>query len=169
MKLLKEINKMANKNCCICHAPVEKEDAPVIAMSAYGNPKCVCSKCEALIDAATSSHDPDEINEACKAIGEALTRGNTGDEQVIATVNDIITSANERCIAIKDGTYDFALDEKADEDEFEITEELMETEEDKEKDQHDEKVSKIIDTVGTWVAGLLFVAAAIFFIIKIIL
>ena len=110
-----------NKLCCICHHPLNSEDAPVIAMGGYGNPKCACESCEALIDTATTSRDPEKISEACKSLGEALTAGNTGDEQIIDTVNDIIRSASERGAAIKEGTYDFALDEADAEDEFDIT------------------------------------------------
>lgn len=157
------------KNCCICQSQIEKDDAPVIAMSGYGNPKCVCSECEALIDAATESREPEKITEACKALGEALTRGNTGDEQIIQTVNEIIFTASERCEAIKEGTYDFSLDEKSEEDEFDITEDLMETEEDKEKDARDAKINNIIDAIGAWVAGLAFVGVVVFFILKFIL
>lgn len=158
-----------NKLCCICQYPIENDDAPVIAMSGYGNPKCACENCEALIDTAMTSREPEEISDACKSLGEALTSGNTGDEQVIEAVNDIIRTASERCAAIKDGTYDFALDDAADEDEFEITEELEESEEDREKDARDERIVKIIDTVTSWAAGIILTAAVVFFIIKFIL
>lgn len=160
---------MANKNCCICHSLVEKEDAPVIAMSGYGNPKCVCSKCEAFIDTATQSHDPDEISAACKSLGEAMTRGNSRDEQVIASVNEIIAAANERCSAIKDGNYDFSDDEENGDGEFDITEDLMETEEDRIKDEHDAEVSKRLDTICAWIGGIAFIGFAIFMIIKFLL
>ncbi len=167
-KSQKEINKMA-KLCSVCQYPLEKDDAPVIAMGAFGTPKCVCEKCENLIETATTSRDPNEITEACKALGESLTRGNTGDEQIIASVNEIIYSANERCNAIKDGTYDFSLDEKEPEEEFEITEDLMETEEDRAKDEHDAKIAKIVDTVGAWIGGVALTLAVVFLIIKFVL
>ena len=157
---------MANKNCCICQLPIEKEDAPIIAMSGYGNPKCVCSDCENLIEKATLSHIPEEINEACKELGKALTYGNTGDEQVIESVNEIIKDAKKRHDAIQSGSYDFSLDEERDEDSFEITEDLMETEEDRLKDERDERINKLIDTIGSWAAGGFLVGAIVFFIIK---
>ena len=157
-----------NKLCCICHHPLNSEDAPVIAMGGYGNPKCACESCEALIDTATTSRDPEKISEACKSLGEALTAGNTGDEQIIDTVNDIIRSASERGAAIKEGTYDFALDEADAEDEFDITDDLKESEEDRKKDERDEKVAKIIDTALSWACGAIFVAAITLFIIKFI-
>ena len=167
-KLKKEISDMS-KLCCICQYPIENDDAPVIAMSGYGNPKCVCEECEGLIETATRSHEPEEITEACKAIGEALTKGNTGDEQVIDAVNDILYSANERCTAIKEGTYDFALDDEASENEFEITDDLKESEEDRKQDERDEKIVKIIDTVTSWAAGIILTAAVVFFVLKFIL
>lgn len=138
-------------------------------MSGYGNPKCVCEECEALIDAATTSREPDEITNACQSLGERLTEGNTGDEQIIVNVNEIIYNANERCNGIKNGTYDFALDEENAEDEFDITEELEETDEDRAKDEHDEKIAKILDTIASWTAGLILVGAVAFFIFKFVL
>ena len=137
-------------------------------MGGYGNPKCVCENCETIIDTATTSRDPEEISAACKALGEALTAGNTGDEQIIETVNDIIRNASERCSAIKDGTYDFELDRTDPDDEFDITEDLEESEEDRKKDEHDEKINKIIDTALSWACGAIFVAAITIFIIKFI-
>ena len=160
---------MNKKLCCICQHPINNEDAPVIAMSGYGNPKCACESCEALIETAMKSHDPDEISAACKSLGEALTDGNTGDEQIIESVNNIIYSANGRCTAIKDGTYDFTLDDDVAEDEFDITDDLEETEEDRKKDERDQKFNKILDTVSAWVLGALFVVALAFFIFKVVL
>ncbi len=165
----KEINKMSlSKTCCICQAPITKDDAPVIAMSGYGNPKCVCEKCEAIIDSATLSHNPDEIVESCQLLGEALTKGNTGDEQVIDAVNEIICEASTRCEKIANGSYDFREDESSDE-EFEITEDIMETEEDRLKDEKDAKTAKIFDTIASWASGIILTAAVVFFIIKFIL
>lgn len=138
-------------------------------MSGYGNPKCVCSDCEALIERATLSRTPEEISSACKALGEALTYGNTGDEQVIESVNEIISSAKERHDAIQNGTYDFSLDEEDSDDNFDITEDIMETEEDRLKDERDAKISKIIDTVGSWAAGIILAGAVVFFVIKFLL
>ena len=138
-------------------------------MSALGNPKCVCEECEALIDSATKSHDPEEITEACHTLGQRLTDGNTGDEQIIVSVGEIIQNASQRCNAIKEGTYDFALDEENPDEEFDITEDLEETEEDRAKDAHDEKVMKILDTISSWAAGLILVGAVTFFIFKFML
>lgn len=158
-----------SKNCCICQAEITKEDAPVIAMSAYGNPKCVCEECEGLIDKATLSREPDQITDACRSLGESLTRGNTCDEQVIGTVNEIIKNATERCEKIADGSYDFSLDEKGDEEEFDITDDIKESEEDRLQDEKDAKAAKILDTITSWAAGIIFVGAVAFFIFKFVL
>lgn len=157
------------KYCCICKRPLDNPEAPVLAMGAYGSPKCVCDECSNLIETATASHDYDEAINACRELGNSLTRGDTGDIQVIDTVNEIIESATNRAEAIQDGTYDFSLDEESNEEEFEITEDLEETEEDKAKDENDAKVMKIVDTVVSWACGVIFVAALVFFIIKFVL
>ena len=157
-----------SKNCCICQAPITKENAPIIAMSAYGNPRCVCENCEAIIDSATLSHDPNEIVESCKSLGEALTRGNTCDERVIDAVNEIICEASIRCEKIANGNYDFSEDEAVGEA-FEITDEIMESEEDRIKDEKDQKTAKIIDTIASWASGIILLGAVVFFILKFII
>ena len=153
------------KNCCICKAPIEKEDAPVLAIGAYGTPKCICEDCENKIDRATTSRNADEIENAIRELGETLTKGNTFDDQIIENVNGIIKGSAERLEKIKNGTYDFAEDE-VEEPEFELEEDMLESEEDKALDEKDAKVNKIVDTVTSWVCGIAFAAALIFFLIK---
>ncbi len=154
--------------CCICKRDADAENAPILIMSAYGIPRYICPDCEKTIDITKESTDPWEITEACQALGESLTAGDTGDTAVIDTVNTIIKEAHERSEAIKHGSYlPKEMNEEVSEDEdFEITEELLETEEDREKDQKDAKVGKIVDTVISWAAGLAFLAAVIIFIIE---
>lgn len=156
------------KYCCICKRPLENPEAPVLTMGAYGSPKCVCDNCSEIIETATSSHEYEEITSACRELGDALTKGDTGDMGVIQAVNDILSSAKERADAIKEGTYDFSLD-SINEDTFEITEDLEETEEDKAKDEKEAKTIKVIDTVVSWTCGAALVAALVFFIIKFVL
>ena len=157
------------KYCCICKKELVNPEAPVLTMGAYGSPKCVCDECSALIETATTSHDYEEAINACREIGDSMTHGDTGDVQVIDTVNEIIESAKQRAEAIQDGTYDFSIDEVSEEDTFEITEDLEETEEDKAKDAKDAQVMKIFDTVASWACGIILVATLIFFIIKFII
>ena len=157
------------KNCSICKLPLESEDAAVIAIGAYGTPKCICERCESAIEAATGSHDATEAENAIKELGEALTKGNTGDSQIIETVNSIIESAAERAGAIKNGTYDFSLDEKIDEQEFVIEEDMLESEEDRLLDEKEAKANKIVDTITSWICGIAFLAAVVFFVIKFVI
>jgi hypothetical protein len=80
-------------------------------------------------------------------------------------VSSILERAAERAKKIKEGSYDFALDEAPSEEEEleEIPEELRETEEDRELDRQDEvkeeKFNRFFDyvTFGVFVAVILFV------------
>ncbi len=164
-------------SCCICKKNVEQECAPILMMSAYGIPRYICPECESAIDKAMESLDPETINDSCRKLGESLTAGNTDDTAVIDEVNKIIFDAKSRCKKIKDGTY--SEDENSEngkdsdavknEEEFELTEDLLETEEDRAKDEHDAKVAKIVDTAVSWAAGIMIVAAIVFFIIKFVI
>ena len=92
---------------------------------------------------------------------------------VINEVNSMITDAAERAAAIREGTYDFALEEEMKkeaeaEEQFEITEDLMETEEDRQKDERDAKVNRVIDTVFAWISGVVIGGALIYFIYNLI-
>ncbi|MBQ9071512.1 MAG: hypothetical protein IJY23_09250 [Clostridia bacterium] len=157
------------KYCCVCKRMLERDDAPILTMSAYGSPKCLCDECADTVERATASRDYEEIINSCQSLGDALTRGDTGDIQVINTVNSIISEAKDRAEKINDGTYDFSIDEKEDEEEFEITEDLEETEEDRAKDEKEAKVMKLFDTITSWAAGIILLGAVIFFIIKFVI
>ncbi len=150
-------------DCVICSAPVDEEGASVLEIGGYGNPKYLCSECSLDLDTVTLDRDTDNISSAMeritKKIGEADLSANT-----FATVTAILERAAARAKAIKDGTYDFALDEaEAQEDGFdEIPEELRETEEDVELDKQDEeraeKVNQIFDyiTFGAVIGIVIF-------------
>ena len=157
------------KYCSICKLPIEKEDAAIIAMGAYGTPKCICEKCENAIELATRSHDAKEAENAIRELGEALTRGNTGDTQIIETVNSIIEEAAERAESIMAGSYDFSKDDEKNEPEFVIDEDMLESEEDRALDEKEAKTNKIVDTITAWVSGIAFVATIVYFIIKFVL
>jgi hypothetical protein len=135
-------------------------------MGGFGVPKCICEECEKNIDLINESLDPDEIREECRKLGEALTRGDTGDETVIDAVNAIIAGASEKAERIQDGTYVPETEES--EEEFEITEALQETEEDRKLDEEEARVNKITNTVTTWVSAVIILIAIGFFIYKMI-
>ena len=155
------------RHCVICKRPIEKEDPAILMMGGYGVPKCICEECENTVDLLNESVDAAEIREGCRKLGEALTRGDTGDESVIVTVNEIIAEAGEKAERIENGTYD-PEEAKDEEEEFDITEDLQETEEDRKLDEEEARANKIYNTVSSWVAGIIIVIALGFFIYKLI-
>ena len=157
------------KKCCICQRGINSEDAPILAMGAYGSPKCICEECDKNIDTATHATDADEATEAIRKLGEALTLGNTYDPQIIETVNGIITEAAERADAIRNGSYDFENDSDNEEPEFELAEDMLESEEDRALDEKDARINKKIDTVTSWICGGILAAAVIFLIVSFLL
>lgn len=155
--------------CCICGREVTNENAPVLLMSAYGNPRLVCSVCEEHIETASNGREPNEIEAACRALGEDLTAYNNDESAIINAVGKIIADAKERCRAIKDGSYDFSKEtEVSDEEEFDITEDLMETEEDRARDEEDRRVSDKLDKITSIISGIVFAGVAIYLLVRII-
>lgn len=155
------------RHCVICKRPIEKEEPAILMMGGYGVPKCICEECENTVDLLNESEDAGDIREGCRKLGEALTRGDTGDESVIVTVNEIIAEAGKKAESIENGTYD-PNEEKEEEEEFDITEDLEETEEDRKLDEEEARANKIYNTVSSWVAGIIIVIALGFFIYKLI-
>ena len=156
--------------CSICGKGVDSKEAPILFMSGAGVPRFVCEHHAGLIDTVTESRNPEQIRSAIAELGEDMLRWETDDLTVIDLINGIIKSAGERAELIEKGEYDFSLDEKADdEDEFDITPDMMETEEDRAKTEAEENKNKILDTVITWAMGLAIVGAVAFFIFRFIL
>ena len=56
--------------CSICGKAIEREDAPVLTISGYGNPRYLCDECSAEMDLAMSSRDPEEIEATVKVLGD---------------------------------------------------------------------------------------------------
>ena len=118
------------------------------------------------------------------SIGEKMGKNNIDDELVIATVGELFIGAKSRAKAIEAGEYDFS-DEDAESapeveseeteqsgeevEEFDIPEELRETEEDKALDAKDKKNNAFYDKIFNWisigiiVATLAAVAYLVFF------
>lgn len=156
------------KQCAICDRHIEAEDAPILTMGAYGNPKYLCDECARVLDIATLGKEYNEIAAAMERIGERMSDFDP-DGVTYKTVSDIMEHAAERAKAIKEGTYDFALDEAEDEESFdEIPEELLETEEDKELDKKDEEKQKQFDKFFNWVSLGAIIGALGFVIYKIL-
>ena len=150
---------MNKELCSICQAPIVEEDAPVLSMGGFGNPRCLCEDCAADIECATRSKDPTAISEAAKRIVTNMQEKQIEDPITVKTVTKILAEASERRKQIKEGTYDFALDE-ANDDEIleEIPEDMLESEEDRLLDAKDEEREKKIDSVLNWVWIAMIVA-----------
>lgn len=156
------------KQCAICDRHVEAEDAPILTMGAYGNPKYLCDECAEDLDIATLGKEYDEILAAMDRIGKRMSDFDP-DGVTYKNVSAIMERAAERAKQIKAGTYDFALDEAEDEESFdEIPEELLETEEDKELDKRDEEKQKRFDAVFNWISFGAIIGALGFLVYKIL-
>ena len=155
--------------CSICNAKIDTEDAAILTMGAYGNPRYLCDECAKDLDTATLSRDTDEIAEAMECIGSKMADSDP-DKQTYNTVTALMANALDRAKKIKDGEYDFSLDEvRESEDEMdEIPEELAESEEDKEKDLADEEKQKQFDKIYNYVLIGVGIGMAAFIIWKII-
>jgi hypothetical protein len=155
--------------CCTCAAELESPDsAPVLSMGHYGMPRLICPKCEELINIAQTSRDPDEAEAAMARLGAIVSDTNKEDTCVHEAIEEIFAAASQRADAIRKGEYDFALDEAEEAGFDEIPEELLETEEDRALDKRDEEREKKFNKVFNWVTGIVFAAAAILIIVKII-
>ena len=156
------------KQCVICDKVFESEDAPILAMGAYGTPKYLCEECAADIETVTCERDCDKIAEAMARLGDKMASFDP-DSMTYRTVEGIMAHAAERARAIKAGTYDFALDEVEEESSFdEIPEELLETEEDRALDARDEERQRKFDSVFNWVSFGLITAAVIFVVYRLL-
>ena len=143
---------MKKKTCAICLETVERDDIPILTMGAYGTPKYLCEDCAALMETATSSREVDDIVSAMDKLTKKLSDKNIDDRFTVETVTAMFEDAARRASAIKEGTYDFALDEVEDGESFdEIPEELAETEEDRALDEKERAEAKRLDGFMNWV------------------
>lgn len=159
---------MKESYCSICFAKVDGDEAPVLAISGAGVPRCLCDSCASDIDTITASHDFDEIMAAMERLSRMISEGNADDTLTISTMSSIMAKAAERATLIKEGKYDFALDESEqqveDESLLEIPEELLESEEDKELDEKENERAQKIDKVLNWVWGIVMALAVAFLV-----
>lgn len=157
-----------NKKCVLCERTITVENPAILAVGAYGNPKCVCAECQQLLDTATLGREYDAIADAMETLGRKMAEV-TPDKQSFDVVSELLENAAERAKKIKAGEYDFSLDESDDEGELdELPEELLETEEDREKDKQDEERTKKFDKIFNYITIGVFGVAAILIIVKII-
>jgi hypothetical protein len=146
-----------NKKCVLCDRTITEESPAILAVGAYGNPKCVCGECQSLLDTATLGREYDKIANAMDAIGKRMA-DSTPDNQSYEVVNALLTDAAERAKKIKAGEYDFSLDEEPAED-GEIPEELLETEEDRKLDEQDAEKEERNNRIFDYITFAVFLAA----------
>lgn len=141
------------KICSICHTVTENPDAPILTIGGFGTPRYLCDTCAQDIDTATLGRDYDAIVAAMDRIGTEMSKKGVDDPVTLECIEDMLTDAAKRATAIKDGNYDFSLDEVVvTEDELdEIPEELLESEEDRALDEKEAAEAKKIDKVMNWV------------------
>lgn len=145
-------------NCCICERDVEREDAPILAMGGAGYARVLCEECDRELQVATRGHDVDEIKAAINSLTTKLANGEP-DAVTYRMMNEILVTATQRAMEIKDGTYDFARDDEEDNEGFdEIPEELLESEEDVELDKKDEEKAKKFDKVYSIILTISLIA-----------
>ena len=153
---------MKKKKCSICLCEVTNEDAPILTMGAYGIPRYLCDDCASLMEVATLGTDYEEIVSAMSELTSRMSDENIDDKAAMDTVTEAFREAAERATAIKNGTYDFTLDELTDEGVLEdIPEELRESEEDRALDEQEAEEAKRVDKFMNWVwLGVLIGAIA---------
>ena len=135
--------------CCICNRKIERDDPAVLAMGGAGIPRYLCDDCEKLLDEATLSTEYEVAGAAIGKLSKLMADGDP-DPVTYNIVKSILLTSSDRAVAIKEGKYDFSLDEQpvAQEDGYdEVPEDLQETEEDKEKDRIDEEKQKKFDKI----------------------
>lgn len=141
-----------SKNCCTCLARIQNEDAPVLTMGAYGTPKLLCDDCAELVETSSFGKDYYSIVEAMDRLTAKMSAANIDDRVTVATVTEMLAANAERAQRIKEGAYDFALDEERENEGIdEIPEELQETEEDRLLDEKEAETNAKFDKILNWV------------------
>lgn len=137
-------------------------------MGAYGTPKYLCDECAELIETITMGKEYDEITAAMQTLTEAMSKSNVDDRVTVETVTSMFEECAKRAQKIKEGTYDFALDDV--EDGFdEIPEELQETEEDRILDEKEKAANEKFDKLMNKLWIVVGAVAAVAIIYKIVL
>ena len=157
-----------SKICSTCLRKITSEEAPILTMGAYGTPKYLCDECAELIETITMGKEYDEITAAMQTLTDAMSKSNVDDRVTVKTVTSMFEECAKRAQKIKEGTYDFALDDV--EDGFdEIPEELQETEEDRILDEKEKAANEKFDKLMNKLWIVVGAVAAVTIIYKIVL
>jgi len=141
------------KQCSICKRAVDSEAAAILTLGGFGNPRYMCSECDSDFEDATRAREIDKITEAMDRIGKKMSESNVDDKLVLKTVKEIMEEAAERGAKIKSGEYDFSLEDNGEAltEEYEVPEELRETEEDKEIERKEAEKNAKFDKISNWI------------------
>ena len=156
-----------NKKCVICGKIITEESPAILTVGVYGDHGYICNECQALFDTATLGREYEKVAEAIETLCKIMV-DSSPDSKTFEVASAILSDAAERAKLIKAGEYDFSLDEEDSDELDEIPEELRETDEDKEKDRHDEERAKKFDKVFNYITAGVFIVAAILIIVKLI-
>ena len=168
---------MENKEiyCALCGRIPECEEPAVLAMGRYGKPRHLCEECEEQMDVATLGSDYEEIVDAIDILGKKATGFGKDDEVTLNAMRAFLMRAAKRAASIKDGSYNFDLDDEQntteegeDEGFDEVPEELLEAEEDAELDRLDAEKAKKLDSFINWLWVGVFIALFVLFLLKFI-
>ena len=125
------------KLCSICKKEINSEDASILAMGGFGNPKYICDDCAEELDKVVRGQDYDEIMSSMAVISDKISRSSIDDQLTVDTVKSLFSEAKDRAEKIKSGDYDFSLDAIEDDAADDIPEALKETEEDRMLDEEE--------------------------------
>lgn len=158
---------MEEKICSVCRAKIESEEAAILTLGGFGNPRYLCDSCASDFDAASSEKEVSDIDSAIDRISKKMTSARVDDGLVLKTVSELMASARERREQIRLGEYDFSEDELPEENE-EIPKELLESDEDVAAERLAAEKNKKYDKITNIICAVLALAALGFFIYRII-
>ena len=92
--------------CCICKKKIDPDMAPLLTMSALGNPRYMCPECDGDMSTATGGKDTELIFAAMDRIGKRLFENKIEDSLVTDTVEELMTDAKARAEKISSGDGD---------------------------------------------------------------
>ncbi len=157
------------KLCSICKKSVDSENAAILTIGGFGNPKYICEECDGDFAEATGARDIEAISAAMDRISKKMASVDQSDKLVLKSVKDIMAEASSRAEQIKNGTFDFSVEEAEERNEdIEVPEELRETEEDKELDRKEAERNKKFDRIINWASAVVLLALSVFVIYRII-
>ena len=61
------------RHCAICGREVNENEASILAMGGFGNPKYLCNECAADIDTVIGSKDPFEVERTMEKIADNIS------------------------------------------------------------------------------------------------